>query len=126
MKTTVHNSKYFYGNEISRYGQQQGYLDYSTLAKAFDAVLCNDVTRLFYSTINGDYMEAEQINGFTDDDEQPDIYQYYIISEQGADIIQEFTNDPLFYIDYLNIYIWGVTHYGTSWDYVLTDVILEV
>ena len=31
--------KYFYGNEISEYGQEHGYVDYATLAKAFDAVL---------------------------------------------------------------------------------------
>jgi hypothetical protein len=24
------------------------------------------------------------------------------------------------------MYIWGVTHYGTSWDYVLTDIKIEL
>lgn len=37
------NSKYFYGNEISEYGLQNGYVDYRTLAKAFDAVLNNEI-----------------------------------------------------------------------------------
>lgn len=122
MKTTVHNSKYFYGNEISRYGQQQGYLDYGTLSKSFDAVLVNDIAKLFYADINGTWAEAEQING----DYDAEIFQYYIVSSNGADIIQEFTDDPLFYIDYLDMYVWGVTHFGTAWDYVLTDVMLEV
>lgn len=62
-------SNYFYGNEVSEYGQQCGYVDYKTLARAFDAVLCNDVTKLFYSTINGEYTEPEQINGFIDNSE---------------------------------------------------------
>lgn len=122
MKTTVHNSKYFCGHEISQYGQEQGYLDYATLAKAFDAVLVNDITKLFYADINGTWSEAEQING----DYDAEIFQYYIVSSNGADIIQEFTNDPLFYIDCLDMYVWGVTHFGTSWSYVLTDVMLEV
>lgn len=174
MKTLqILKSGYFYGNKISEYGLQNGYLDYRTLAKAFDAVLCNDITKLFYSDINGEYNEAEQIQGYIDNydeieskreqietlentlenafdeehknyinnqieiikeqieeleneqDYQPEIYQYFIVSEHGKRIIEEFTNDPLFYIPVLDIYVWGVTHWGTSWDYVLTDTKLE-
>ena len=157
---TTHHSKYFCGNEISQYGQESGYLDYATLAKAFDAVLVNDITKLFYGSINGEYIEPEQVNGYIDNydaiqelreqideledpeqiaeleeqidelereqDEQREIYQYYIVSSAGAELIQEYTNDPLFYIDFLDCYVWGVTHYGTSWSYVLTDVKLEL
>ncbi len=154
-----HYSKYFYGNKISDYGIARGYLDYSTLAKAFDAVLVNEITALFYSTINGEYCEPEQINCYIDNsdaidelqeqiddldpetdaekidelqeqidelereqDEQQEIYQYFIISSTGAEILQEYTDDPVYYIELLDMYIWGVTHWGTSWDYVLTDV----
>jgi len=107
---------------------------------------------LFYSTVNGEYIEPEQINGIIDysdeieelrdkidelmldnDDDQytdyidalqdkineleemqePDeIFQYYVISGNGAEILQEFTNDPVYYIDMLDMYIWGVTHWG--------------
>jgi adenine-specific DNA methylase len=170
----IHKSKYFCGNKISDYGIANGYLDYRTLAKAFDAVLVNDITKLFYSTINGEYNEPEQVNGYIDNsdaidelreqietlynsisecgilkeddaardkideleqeinelereqDEQREIFQYYIISDAGAQLIQEYTNDPLYYLPVLDCYIWGVTHYGTSWDYVLTDCKLEL
>lgn len=159
MKRTVHHSKYFYGNKISEYGLEHGYIDYCTLSKAFDAVMVNDITKIFYSTVNGDFIEPEQINGYIDNsdaidelqeqiddldpetdadkidelqeqidemereqDEQPEIYQYYIVSESGAEILQEYTDDPVYYIDYLDVFIWGVTHWGTSWGYVLTDV----
>lgn len=166
MKRTVHKSEYFFGNKISEYGLQNGYLDYRTLAKAFDAVMVNDITKLFYANIDGEYCEPEQINGYIDNSEeievlndriselmdenedesktaeieelqeqidelereqdyQPEIYEYYIISANGADILQAYTNDPVYYIDTLDIYIWGVTHWGTSWDYVLTDVKLD-
>lgn len=37
------HGKYFYGNEVSEYGQEHGYVDYRTLAKAFDAVMNNDI-----------------------------------------------------------------------------------
>lgn len=167
MNRTTHHSKYFCGNEISAYGLEQGYLDYATLSKAFDAVLVNDITKLFYAEINGEYNEPEQENGQIDNndeinnlnvklselmdenedesrtaeieelqdqineleeqqDEQPEIYQYFIISSYGAEIIKDYTNDPLYYLPVIDCYVWGITHYGTSWDYVLTDVKLEL
>ena len=170
----IHKSKYFCGREISAYGLQCGYLDYRTLAAAFDAVLVNDITKLFYADLNGEYSEVEQENGYIDNydaietkreqielleetrdnsdndeqikyingqieiineqidelereqDEQREIFQYYIISDSGAELLKEYTDDPVFYIPVLNCYVWGVTHWGTSWDYVLTDVKLEL
>lgn len=178
MKRKVHESRYFCGNKISEYGLESGYLDYRTLAKAFDAVLVNDIVKLFYADVNGEWNEAEQINGYVDNsdaidelqeeldelnaellqdalgtlegldvdataaridelteqidelereqDEQPEIYQYYIVSGYGAELLQEYTNDPVFYLPVLDCYVWGVTHWGTCWDYVLTSVRLEL
>ena len=174
MKTRTHYSKYFYGNKISEYGLENGFVDYATLSKAFNAVLVNDITKLFYADINGEYNEMEQINGYIDNsdeieeleeqiellknsiseagnlpedeqieeqieeleeqieelereqDEQQEIYQYYIVSSFGADIIQEYTNDPVFYLPVIDCYVWGVTHWGTLWDYVLTDIKLDL
>lgn len=163
------HGKYFYGNEISEYGQKEGYVDYATLAKAFDAVLNNGIMR---STRDIGYWEQE--SGFIDNSEKieelqeqkeeldyklndlleegnekeankirqeiydveeqieilqeeennsynTDIFQYYIISSQGAEILKEI-NEIVFYNEELDIYVWGVTHWGTAWDYVLTDI----
>ena len=122
------NKKYFYGNEISDYGVQHNRVDYRTLAKCFDAVLCNDITKLFYSTINNDYNEIEYYNGSDYDeenDEYEDIYQYYIISSYGAEILERYTNEIVYYLPIIDAYVWGVTHFGTSWDYVLTDIKID-
>lgn len=40
--------KYYYGNPISEYGLENGYVDYATLSKCFDAVLNNDIMSLTY------------------------------------------------------------------------------
>lgn len=53
---------------------------------------------------------------------EKEVFQWFIVSDNGAQLIKEFTNDPLYYNSELDIYFWGVTHYGTSWDYVLTDI----
>ena len=144
MKNYTHKSKYFCGHLISDYGLQNGRVDYGTLAKSFDAVLCNNITGLFYSSINNEYVEPEKVNGYIDNSEQidelqeqidelereqddePDIYQYYIISDAGAELLKDCTDEIVYYIDYLDIYIWGVTHYGTAWSYVLTDIKIEL
>lgn len=50
-----------------------------------------------------------------------EIYQYYIVSENAIALLEE-AKEVYFYNSDLDMYIWGVTHYGTSWDYVLTDI----
>lgn len=178
MKLNTLKSTYFYGNKVSDYGLQNGYVDYRTLAEAFDAVICNDITKLFYNSIDNEYIDPQQVNGYIDNsdeieelqeqieeieqkqiemikedeeqtpeykalqeqidnlqekinsleyeqDNQQEIFQYFIISDYGAEILQTWTDEIVYYIDYLDIYIWGVTHYGTSWDYVLTNIKIE-
>ena len=42
---------YFCGNEASDYAKENGFLDYATLAKAFDAVLNNGKDFIIYKKI---------------------------------------------------------------------------
>jgi polyhydroxyalkanoate synthesis regulator phasin len=68
----------------------------------------------------------EQIGELQEEqDDEPEIFQYYIISDEGADILKRETNEIIYYNEELDMYVWGVTHWGTSWDYVLTDIALE-
>lgn len=162
----------FCGNEASDYAKEQGYLDYATFAKAFDAMLNNSImentceigfweqengiidnseevdalkeeitdieNRLEFLTdeeIEEAQMLQEEINSIQEEIEKLDeeqgrsynqeIFQYYIVSDQGAKMIKQYTEDPLFYNETLDMYVWGITHYGTSWSYVLTDVKLN-
>ena len=64
-------------------------------------------------------LEEEQENSYNEE-----IFQYYIVDDNGAEILKEF-NEIVFYNSELDMYLWGVTHYGTSWDYVLTDIPCE-
>lgn len=116
----IHESAYFFGNAISEYGIQNGYIDYRTLAKSFDAVLNNEI---FFKTFDRFYWDL--VNGCDYDEETEntaEIFQWYIISDRGAEILQEYTNEIVYYNEELDMYLWGVTHYGTAWDYVLTDI----
>ena len=178
---------YFCGNEASDYAKENGFLDYATLAKAFDAVLNNGIIQAtsdigYWDIENGseEYYEDSNGNRYTYDKKEEkvreleekieeyentinevmerdedyeenhvyiamnenisrieeeietledahyeEIFQYFIISDNGAEILKDYTNEIVFYNEELDMYVWGVTHYGTSWSYVLTDIKLN-
>lgn len=156
-------SNYFYGNNISNYGIENGYVDYATLAKCFDAVLNNDIMNLTYDigcweqvsgTVDNtdeideleekrDELEEEnenspsqilenEINEINDQieeleneqDNDPEVFQWFIVDDWGARLLKEI-NEIVYYNEKLDMYLWGVKHYGTSWDYVLTNIKID-
>jgi hypothetical protein len=141
MENYIWKSEYFCGNKISAYGLQNKRVDYRTLAAAFDAVLANGIMEKTYDIgywelYNGDdccYYDNDG-NEITRDEydenggdcEYYDVYQCYIISAAGASILADYTNEIVWYNDELDLYVWGVTHFGTAWDYVLTDIEIDL
>lgn len=163
----IWTSEYFYGHKISDYGLKNGFVDYSTLAKAFDAVLSNDIISKTngvvgfwesigredaYAELDGERLtlaeaddliadmneqlnslekESKEYSDILDKIEQlgevyyDEIFQWYIVSAAGAEILQE-ANEIVYYNEDLDLYIWGVTHFGTAWDYVLTDIKIDL
>ena len=105
-------NEYFCGNKISDYGLSHGRVDYCTFSKAFNHVLANNLLRQ-----TGDIGYWEQISG----DYENEVFQWYIVDAQGAEICQDY-DEILYYNEELDLYLWGVDHYGTSWNYVLTDI----
>lgn len=127
--------------ELKKREIENGHITYRTLAEYVgDMVLCNNIQSRLYETMeleSGDdieyfdenwneisreeYEELEN-NGKIVNEQPIDIYQYYIISGSGADFLQNFSNEIVYYDSELDIYVWGITHFGTSWDYVFTDI----
>lgn len=107
------------GYKISEYGLENGYLDYRTLANILGGCILNN-SIIGYGV---DYWEI--VNGCDYDEDEnsySEIFQYYIISESGAEFLQHYTDEIVYYNEKLDIYLWGITHWGTSWDNVLTNV----
>lgn len=114
----LYNGKVF-GEKVSDYGLENGYLDYYTLSKIVgDSVLNNEIF------MKAGYENWELENGLEEDEDGNylEVYQYYIISDSGARLLSEYTDELVFYNEELDMYLWGITHFGTSWDYVLTDI----
>lgn len=112
----VFNGK-VYGYKVSDYALEHGYLDYYTLSKIVGGhILNNEIISVTgienWEMVNGDYNE----------DEYYDIFQYFIITWMGYEFLSEYTDEFVYYNEDLDMYVWGITHFGTSWDYVLTDI----
>lgn len=100
-------------------------ITYGELAKRLDALkLFNkapelDPEMVYEGLENGTLWESPE------DEENGDvkeIYQWYLISPSDAEYIKRNTDELIFYSDVLDEYVWGVTHFGTSWDYVELEI----
>ena len=128
--------KFYINNieELNEYEKENNKISFKRLVnKLFtDMILCNDITKLFYADINGKYIEPNTEIGTDYDEENEEyvnIYQYFIVDFSGYtyNLFEKYNEQLgnefiLYYIDELDIYILGVTHLGTGWDYVLTDI----
>ena len=63
----------------------------------------------------------EEINSY-EDYEISDIFQYFIVDDNSAQMFKDYTDYPVYYCEKVDMYIVGITHWGTSWSYVLTDI----
>lgn len=108
-----------YGVKVSDYGLKNGYLDYYALSKIVGNIVLNN--SIF---MHAGYENWELTNGLEENEygDYIEVYQYYIISESGARFLEEYTDEIVYYNEQLDMYLWGITHFGTSWDYVLTDI----
>ena len=109
-------------------GEEKEKISYGTLTSFIftDMILCNNIEKYsnnWYLELGEDYDEENE--------EYIDIYQYYIVDvdswrlEKYKEYLEE-TNTKsdliLWYDNELDIYILGVSHCGTSWDYVSTNI----
>ena len=111
--------KYIYDKD----GNDGDYASYQTMIDTYvsDMVMANDII----SITQADGHEWELYNGedyIEEDDYYIDIYQYFIIDSYDAERLAENTNEIIYYCKDLDLYVLGITHWGTSWSIVPTDL----
>lgn len=77
---------------------------------------CGDI--LDYEDNNGNLIsreKAETLDLCDYTEIYKDFYQYYLISEQDAERLAEYTNETVFYNSDLDLYLLAVDHFGTYW-----------
>ena len=72
----------------------------------------NEITHEEYYELGWENDATEQMR---------DIYQYYLINESLADMLMRHTDNIVLYSDKLDLYVLGVTHFGTGWSCVAED-----
>lgn len=108
--------RYINEKDLNNYEKENNRLSYKNLFYNDDSlILCNNII--------DDWEDLEQLSGFNDSEEEDyqEIYQYYIIDDDLAKRLQDI-NEIVYYHNRLDIYILGVSHFGTGWSHVLTDL----
>jgi hypothetical protein len=140
-KVKIYNNRWR-GEEISEYGLELGYIDYRCLAECVGNMVLNNTLiniesdyweiisgsdKHYYDNNNNEISEDEYFNHdeYDGNYNYVDVFQFYIITDYAAEFLSEHTNEIIYYNSKLDIHLWGVTHYGTSWDYVLTNIEIE-
>lgn len=95
------------------------YTDYSAMVDwcCDSMILNNDIIAKY----NEHYYDVEVFCGSDYDEESEEfteVFQYFIITKGGADMLKEYTNELVYYLPEFDMYLLGVTHYGTNWQYV--------
>ena len=106
--------------KMGDYEKTKGFASYRTIIDRFvgDIVLCNNIMSIDDSFCDNLY------NGYDEESEEyKEIYQCYLcnINDYNKKLLLDM-GIMLSYSDMLDCDILCVNHYGTSWDYVLTDV----
>ena len=104
-----------HGVKVSEYGLEHGYLDYATLAKLVGPMIMHNTIR---DKTFGDW---ERVTGVLDNV----IMNDFLISVEGYEFLAEYTDELVFYIRSLDLYIWATDHSGTKWSHVLTNTKLK-
>ena len=64
----------------------------------------------------------EELEDLRNEEEyQDEVFQWFIVDDFGAELLQKI-NEIVYYNEEMDMYVWGVTHWGTAWNHVLTDI----
>lgn len=144
-------SRSYFNQIASDYAKENNKLDYAGLAKLVGShILCNNITEVDPSIF--DNVQCGSLYEISDDalydyedytleckenEEEPMTYKDWLEEnredyEREVDIFQYFLVDDIYwleksgelvlYSDLLDCYVWCITHCGTGWSYVLTDI----
>ncbi|WP_407453549.1 hypothetical protein [Methanobrevibacter sp.] len=125
-------------NELNHEELRSGYISYRKLIKRYisNLVLCNNIAQdecfneNFYEELSNMFTRLDEAtqeeynNDPFDYYEGLEVFQYYITdcNDYEVEALRELNNELIVYNDSLDCYILCVTHYGTSWDYVMSNV----
>ena len=130
----------FYCDGVHKVNEQTareyGTIDFHALRESVSAILNNEVVERtmregvgYWEQVSGfnpelfrewiaDHADEVTVNGYDpddeDDNEEPDIYTWFLLDEYGAEILMD-AGEIVYYNEDLDLYALGVTHFGTPY-----------
>lgn len=95
---------------------------YADLVEFYDAdlVLNNEIINHFDFDVESGELYDEELDEYTE------IYQYYVITPYFADTLEHVCPDQIvLYNNDLDMYLWGISHCGSSWDIVPVSTVFN-
>lgn len=88
--------------------------------KVGDMILCNNANNTddewFEHIIQGADKLSQWDENAPGEYEPLEIYQTYIITDEGASELYNHTQEIIGYNTTLDVFVWYITHFGTPWD----------
>ena len=126
-KVTMKNGNVIHINEVSEMARERKRLDYDSMVEwsTYGHMVRLNVSPWSmaedWEKQNDDEEDEEQ----DEDEADEEVFQWFIISEHSVEFFVHYTNELIYYSESLDMYLLGVTHFGTEWSYVMTEWKLE-
>lgn len=119
----TNNNFYIRTDKLTDYEKQNNSVSYAHIIERYvdDMVLCNNIIEADYSVYDN-----MSVNAYDEEtDEYTEIYQWFICSALDEYDIKALNHFGVItsYSNLLDCDVICVNHWGTSWDYVLTEAI---
>jgi len=102
-------------------------ISYEVLSKRVgDMVMMNSIMSVYnfaeeMECVNGEeYIKDDETGEDTEDFKE--VYQMFAVNESGADYLIANTDELVYYNSELDTYFWAITHFGTPWSDVYTEI----
>jgi len=123
-------------SQLNRIMEKTETISYSELARRVgDCVLNNQLQSELAGEYDFELFNGEDMYCYKHEDKEEcakddsncdyesiDVYQTYVITQSGAEYLQRNTEEIVYYCEKLELYLWGITHFGTSWSGVYTQI----
>ena len=133
-KVTMKNNHAIYIDEVSEMAREKKRLDYaSMIAWCTEGHMVGLSVSPWKMAEDWEKQTERDFDCFADAEQEEqdedwtseEVFQWFIIGEDAAEFFVHYTNELICYSESLDMYILGVTHFGTAWSGVMTEWKLE-
>lgn len=133
-KVTMKNNQVIYLDDVSEMARKENRLDYaSMIAWCTEGHMVGLSVSPWKMAEDWEKQTERDFDCFADveqeeqNEEEADeeVFQWFIIGDEAAYMFSQLTNELIYYSDFLDMYLLGVTHFGTLWSGVMTEWKLE-